>query len=75
MDQFTAIINPPDSAILAVGSIADTPVAVEGDVCVRPMMKLTLSSDHRIIDGAKAAKFMATLKEVIEEGNFRADGP
>lgn len=75
VDQFTAIINPPDSAILAVGAIADTPVAVEDEVCVRPVMKLTLSSDHRIVDGATAAKFMATLKEVIEEGNFRADGP
>ena len=54
VDHFTAIINSPDSAILAVGMIQDRPVVEEGEVVVRPMVKLTLSSDHRVIDGAVA---------------------
>jgi pyruvate dehydrogenase E2 component (dihydrolipoamide acetyltransferase) len=67
VEEFSAIINQPESAILAVGAINDTPVARDGAVVVRPIMKLTLTYDHRIIDGAKAAAFLATLKEVIEE--------
>lgn len=67
VDEFSAIINQPESAILAVGTIIDTPVAREGAVVIRPIMKLTLTYDHRIIDGAKAAAFVGTLKEVIEE--------
>lgn len=70
IDQFLAIINPPDSAILAVGQIKDRPVAIEGKPRVRPVMNLTLSSDHRIIDGALAAQFMGRLKEVLETGGF-----
>ncbi|MFN3347638.1 dihydrolipoamide acetyltransferase family protein [Pseudorhodoplanes sp.] len=67
VEEFSAIINQPESAILAVGAIVDTPVARDGAVVVRPVMKLTLTYDHRIIDGAKAAAFIATLKDVVEE--------
>jgi pyruvate dehydrogenase E2 component (dihydrolipoamide acetyltransferase) len=63
VDQFSAIITPPQAAILAVGSIADRVIAVEGKPAVRPMMALTLSCDHRAADGARAALF---LNEVVE---------
>ena len=66
VDHFTAIINQPDSAILAVGRVADQVVAVDGGIQVRPRMKMTLSSDHRVIDGAVAAQFMAKLKAKLE---------
>jgi pyruvate dehydrogenase E2 component (dihydrolipoamide acetyltransferase) len=67
VEEFSAIINQPESAILAVGAIIETPVARDGAVVIRPIMKLTLTYDHRIIDGAKAAAFIGTLKDVIEE--------
>jgi pyruvate dehydrogenase E2 component (dihydrolipoamide acetyltransferase) len=67
VDSFTAIINPPESAILAVGRIVETPVARNGAVVVRPIMQLTLSADHRIVDGAAAARFLAALRERLEE--------
>jgi pyruvate dehydrogenase E2 component (dihydrolipoyllysine-residue acetyltransferase) len=67
VDSFTAIINPPESAILAVGRIVETAVARNGAVVVRPMMQLTLSADHRIVDGAAAARFLAALRERLEE--------
>ncbi len=67
LEEFTAIINQPESAILAIGAILDKPVAINKEVVVRPMMKLTLSYDHRVIDGAPAAEFMRTLKELMEE--------
>ncbi|MCP4644898.1 MAG: 2-oxo acid dehydrogenase subunit E2 [bacterium] len=70
VDQFTAIINQPDSAILAVGRIKDRPVVVDGGIHVRPIMNLTLSSDHRVIDGAVAAQFMGALREILEEADF-----
>lgn len=70
IDQFTAIINPPDSAILAVGQIKDKPVVVEGDICIRPVTVVTLSSDHRVIDGALAAQFMDRVKAILENGEF-----
>ncbi len=66
VEEFTAIINQPESAILAVGAIVDKPVVEGKQVVIRPVMKLTLSYDHRIIDGAKAAAFTKTLKELIE---------
>jgi pyruvate dehydrogenase E2 component (dihydrolipoamide acetyltransferase) len=66
IQRFTAIINQPESAILAVGAITDMPVARNGEVTIRPLMNVTLTYDHRIIDGAEAAKFMATLKKFIE---------
>jgi pyruvate dehydrogenase E2 component (dihydrolipoamide acetyltransferase) len=67
IEQFTANINLPESAILAVGAIMDKPVIANGEVLIRPMMNVTLSYDHRTIDGAEAGKFMRTLKSFIEE--------
>jgi pyruvate dehydrogenase E2 component (dihydrolipoamide acetyltransferase) len=58
VDAFTAIIVPPQAGILAVGAISDRVVAVDGMIGVRPMMTLTLSSDHRLVDGARAAQFL-----------------
>jgi pyruvate dehydrogenase E2 component (dihydrolipoamide acetyltransferase) len=66
IDEFTAIINPPDSCILAVGNIVPTPVVENGAVVVRQILKLTLSCDHRVVDGAVGAKFLQTLKTFIE---------
>jgi pyruvate dehydrogenase E2 component (dihydrolipoamide acetyltransferase) len=63
VDQFSAIITPPQAAILAVGAIADRVVAVEGKPAVRPMMTLTVSCDHRVADGARAALFLKDLAE------------
>ena len=65
VDQFCAIITPPQAAILAVGAIADRVVAVEGKPAVRPVITLTLSCDHRIADGAKAAMFLRDLAEAM----------
>ncbi|MCC6152568.1 MAG: 2-oxo acid dehydrogenase subunit E2, partial [Candidatus Hydrogenedentes bacterium] len=70
VDQFTAIINLPDSAILAVGQIKDRPAVIDGGIHVRPIMKMTLSSDHRVIDGALAAQFMGHLKGLLEEAKL-----
>ena len=67
VEEFTAIINQPESAILAVGAILDKPVVIGKEVVIRPVMKLTLSYDHRVIDGAKAAAFTKTLKELMED--------
>lgn len=61
VDRFTAIITPPQAAILAVGAIADRIVAVDGKPAVRPMMNVTISCDHRVADGARAAMFLADL--------------
>ncbi|HWP97804.1 MAG TPA: dihydrolipoamide acetyltransferase family protein [Syntrophomonadaceae bacterium] len=69
VDWFTPIINPPESAILGVGRTIDKPVAVKGEVVIRPMMGLSLSFDHRIIDGAPAAEFLAGLIHLIENPN------
>lgn len=66
IDQFTAIINPPESTILAVGRSREVPVVVEGALAVGTRMSVTLSCDHRIVDGAVGAKFLATLKEILE---------
>jgi len=65
VDQFSAIITPPQAAILAVGGIADRVVAVEGKPAVRPMMTLTISCDHRVADGARAALFLKDLAEAM----------
>ncbi|MGH2497315.1 MAG: dihydrolipoamide acetyltransferase family protein [Ktedonobacteraceae bacterium] len=67
VESFTAVINPPESAILAVGSITPTPVVVDGQVVVRDRMKVTLSSDHRAVDGATAARFLQEVKRLLEE--------
>ncbi len=66
LENFSAIVNQPESAILAVAAIMDKPVALNGEVVIRPMMNFTLTYDHRIIDGAEAGKFCRTLKEMIE---------
>lgn len=65
VDQFSAIITPPQAAILAVGAIIDRVVAVQGQPTVRPMMTLTVSCDHRVADGARAAMFLGDLAEAI----------
>jgi pyruvate dehydrogenase E2 component (dihydrolipoamide acetyltransferase) len=67
VDAFSAIITPPQAAILAVGSISDRVIPVEGKPGVRPMMTMTLSCDHRVVDGAKAAEFLSDLANAIRE--------
>jgi pyruvate dehydrogenase E2 component (dihydrolipoamide acetyltransferase) len=64
--EFTAIINPPEAGILAVGRIVQTPVAQQGQVVLRRRMRLTMSCDHRVIDGATGARFLQTLKAMLE---------
>lgn len=66
IDEFTAIVNPPDACILAVGKSTATPVVENGAVVIRHIMKLTLSCDHRIVDGAVGARFLQTLKGYLE---------
>ena len=67
VDAFNAIVNPPQAAILAVARITDRVVAVDGQPAVRPMLTLTLSCDHRAVDGARAAQFLDALAALIEE--------
>jgi pyruvate dehydrogenase E2 component (dihydrolipoamide acetyltransferase) len=67
VEQFVAVLNPPQAAILAVGATEDRPVARDGEVVVRPMLTLTLTVDHRAVDGAPAAEFLRTLKAFVEE--------
>lgn len=66
VDSFVAIINPPDAAILAVGSARQVPVVVNGQLAVGTRMKATISADHRVTDGAEAAQFMQALKAILE---------
>lgn len=66
IESFTAIINPPEAAILAVGKIVDMPVKSGTGIELRPMMNLTISVDHRLVDGAAAARFLAELKDTLE---------
>ncbi len=65
--EFTAVINPPEAGILAVGGVEDTPVVVDGEIQIRPRMRMTMSCDHRVIDGALGARFLATLRGMLEE--------
>jgi pyruvate dehydrogenase E2 component (dihydrolipoamide acetyltransferase) len=67
IDEFTAIINPPDACILAVGGIAQVPVVKDGQIKPGNVMKVTLSCDHRVVDGATGAAFLQTLKSLLEE--------
>ncbi|MHC4155322.1 MAG: 2-oxo acid dehydrogenase subunit E2 [Planctomycetota bacterium] len=67
VDYFTAIINPPESAILAVGAVKNEAVDIGGAVGLRPIMKLTLCSDHRVVDGVVAAEFLASMRIYLEE--------
>ena len=69
VDSFNAIINPPQSAILAVGKIIDQVVPMDGKPAIRPMLKINLSFDHRVIDGARGAHFLQTLSNLIENPN------
>jgi pyruvate dehydrogenase E2 component (dihydrolipoamide acetyltransferase) len=66
IDEFTAVINPPEAAILAVGAMTPKPVVREGEVVVRQMMRVTMSCDHRVIDGATGARFLQTFKKLLE---------
>jgi pyruvate dehydrogenase E2 component (dihydrolipoamide acetyltransferase) len=67
VDSFDAIVNAPQAAILAVGRILDRIVPVDGQPAVRPMLQLSVSFDHRVIDGARAAEFLDTLASLVEE--------
>jgi len=67
IDQFTAIINPPDACILAVGGISQEPIVKDGQIVVGNIMKVTLSCDHRVVDGATGSAFLQTLKSLLEE--------
>jgi pyruvate dehydrogenase E2 component (dihydrolipoamide acetyltransferase) len=67
VDEFTAIINPPDACILAIGAINQVPVVKDGQIVVGNIMKVTLSCDHRVVDGASGAAFLQTLQGLLEE--------
>jgi len=67
IEQFVAVINPPQAAILAVGATVDTPVARDGAVVIRPIMSMTLTVDHRAVDGAEGADFLRTVKQFVED--------
>jgi len=67
VDSFSAIISPPQAAILAVGAIQDRVVAIDGKIEIRPRMSLTLSSDHRVVDGARAAEFLNALADALRQ--------
>jgi pyruvate dehydrogenase E2 component (dihydrolipoamide acetyltransferase) len=66
IEEFTAIINEPNACILAVGAIRQVPIVVNNEIKVANMMKVTLSSDHRVVDGAVGAKFLQSLKKALE---------
>lgn len=66
MQSFTPIVNPPEACILGVNAIVEKPVVVNGEIVVRPMSTLSLVADHRILDGAEAARFLARIKEFVE---------
>ena len=67
VERFTAVLNPPQAGILAVGAIEERPVVVEGDLEIQPRMDLTLTVDHRSVDGATASEFLRTVKSFLEE--------
>lgn len=71
VDVFFPIINPPETAILGVGRVIEKPVAVDGQVVVKPRMQLSLTYDHRIVDGAPAAEFLKTVKQNLETSSFK----
>lgn len=72
IESFTAVINPPESAILAVGKIVETPIRSNGQIDFKPMMNLTVSADHRVLDGASVAMFLQELKSTLENPFFLA---
>ena len=67
IEEFTAIINPPDACILAVGGIKQTPIVKNGEIVPGNVMKVTLSCDHRAVDGAVGSAFLQTLKGFLED--------
>ena len=67
IEDFTAIINPPNACILAIGAIRDEPVVRDGEIVPGKRMKVTLSCDHRVVDGATGAKFLQTLRPFLED--------
>jgi pyruvate dehydrogenase E2 component (dihydrolipoamide acetyltransferase) len=67
VEQFTAIINPPETGILALGAISEEPRVINGGLYVRPMMRVTLGVDHRVVDGAQAAQFLRRFKTLLEQ--------
>ena len=70
IEEFKAIINPPQAGILAIGKIMNMPVAEERVITIKPVVKLTLSFDHRVVDGAPAAKFLMKIKELLENPSW-----
>ncbi|MBA3513080.1 MAG: pyruvate dehydrogenase complex dihydrolipoamide acetyltransferase [Pyrinomonadaceae bacterium] len=66
IDEFTAVINPPEGAIMAIGAMSKRPVVRDEEIVVRQMMKVTMSCDHRVIDGATGAKYLQTFKKILE---------
>jgi len=67
IEEFTAIINPPNSAIVAIGAAEQRPVVINGQIVIRDRMKITMSCDHRVIDGALGADFLKTLRQYVEQ--------
>ena len=70
IESFLPIINPPQSCILGIGAIKETCVAINGKVEIRPVMKIGLSADHRVVDGVTTAKFMKKLTDILENPDF-----
>ena len=66
IDEFTAVINPPEGGILAVGAMTAKPVVRDNEIVVHQMMRVTMSCDHRVIDGATGAKFLQTVRKILE---------
>jgi pyruvate dehydrogenase E2 component (dihydrolipoamide acetyltransferase) len=66
IDEFTAVINPPEAAILAVGAVTPRPVVRNNEIVVRQLMRVTMSCDHRVVDGATGARFLQTFKKIME---------
>ena len=67
VERFVTVLNPPQAGILAVGGIEERPVVEDGELVIQPRMELTLSCDHRSVDGATASEFLRTVKEFLEE--------
>jgi pyruvate dehydrogenase E2 component (dihydrolipoamide acetyltransferase) len=67
IEEFTAIINPPEAGILAVGQVEDRVIVEDGEALIAPRMKMTMSCDHRVVDGAMGARFLQTLRGFLEE--------
>jgi pyruvate dehydrogenase E2 component (dihydrolipoamide acetyltransferase) len=66
IDEFTAVINPPEGGILAIGAVTPKPVVRDNEIVIRQVMRVTMSCDHRVIDGATGAKFLQTVKKILE---------